>query len=324
MPSPATTSNTPPLTIALTGASGFVGAHVLEHLLRAGHPVRALVRKPADLSGQHANLTVVPGGLFDESALTELMTGAEAVVHLVGIIDEKPGKGQTFERIHIEGTERLLAAATAIGSKSPRARHVTRWVQMSALGARPNAPARYHQTKWQAEERVRASGLAWTIFRPSIIHGPEGAFLRMVRDFWTGLLPPVVPYFGAGLLGTGGAGRLQPIWVRDVAAAFTRCLVTPASVGKVYSLCGPEVYTWRSFYLAVKKHLPSARAKPIVPIPAWAAKLMAPLPGVPFNKDQVLMSQEDALCQDRDAEQDLGLSFTRFEQALSQYAGELA
>ena len=93
----------------------------------------------------------------------------EAVVHLVGIISEV---GQnTFENVHPRGTENIVAAA--------RAADVTRFIHMSALGTRPNAASRYHQSKWAAEEIVRRSGLAWTIFRPSIIYGPGDGFVNL-------------------------------------------------------------------------------------------------------------------------------------------------
>lgn len=302
------------LTVALTGSTGFVGRHVLPHLLQAGHQVRALVRDPSKLPAG-ANVTAVTGDLFDDAALRKLVEGADAVIHLVGIIMEKPSQGQTFDRIHRQGTQNLLAAA----SKS----RVRRWVQMSALGTREHGVSQYHRTKWQGEQAVRQSKFEWTIIRPSLIHGPDGEFMQMVKGFWTQPVPPFVPYFGAGALGTGGAGRLQPVWVEDVARCFVSALSKPESVGETYPLGGPDVYTWPGLYDTIRKHLPGARNKPIVAVPAWLAKIMSNMPGVPFNVDQVIMSQEDSVCDTGKVRAELGVEPAPFESTFASYAGQV-
>jgi NADH dehydrogenase len=310
------------LTVALTGATGFVGRHVLPQLLARGHRVRALVRDPRNprgLPATDARVELVPGDLFSDASLAELARGCDAVVHLVGIIAERPSHGQTFQRVHAEGTQRLVRAAQRAGVK--------RWVHMSALGARPNAASEYHRTKWTAEEAVRhsAPGIAWTIFRPSIIHGPDGEFMQLVRGFWTKLFPPFVPYFGAGFTGRGGAGRLQPVYVEDVARCFAEALTNPRAAGETYPIGGPDAYTWPELYDTVRRHLPpdEVRKKRIVAVPAWKAKLLAGLPGVPFNKDQVIMSQEDSVCPTAKVEEDFGFKLAPFEETLADYAAQI-
>ena len=144
--------------IAVTGATGFVGREVLKQARTAGFPVRAIVRERRAAEGVeqfHGNVIYRPSleGAFD---------GVKCVIHLVGIINEY--RENTFERVHTEATRNVLDAAKKAGVK--------RYIHMSALGARANARSRYHQTKWAAEELVRQSGLAWTIFRPSLIYGP--------------------------------------------------------------------------------------------------------------------------------------------------------
>lgn len=302
--------------VALTGATGFVGRHILPQLLSRGHRVRALVRDPEKLTLKDTKSRPVIGDLFDGDALDELVRGCDTVVHLVGIIMEKPARGQTFHRIHVEATRRLLAAAKRAG--------VTRWVHMSALGSRPGAVSSYHRTKWEAEEAVRASGLAWTIFRPSIIHGPDGEFMRMVKGFWTKRFPPFVPYFGAGVCGNRGAGRLQPVYVEDVATCFAEAVTNPRAAGETYPLGGPDVFTWPQLYAAVRNHLPSARKKRIAAVPAWYAGMIAGMPGVPFNKDQVIMSQEDSVCGIEKAREDFAIKMAPFEEALAGYASQIA
>lgn len=299
--------------VALTGASGFVGRHVLPRLLLEGVRVRALVRDPSRLATSDARLHAVKGGLFDPTALAELVDGADAVIHLVGIIMQMPRRGQTFDRVHRVGTENLLAAATKAGVK--------RWVHMSALGARPDAVSQYHLSKWAGEQAVRDSGLDYTIFRPSIIHGPDGEFMQMVKGFCCSRFPPFMPYFGAGMLGQGGAGMLQPVWVEDVARCFVDSLTNEQSINETYPIGGPEVYTWPQLYTTCHEHLPGARAhrKPKA-IPVWYAKLFARLPVAPFNTDQVIMSQEDSTCQIAKAQAHFGFNMAAFESTFAAYA----
>lgn len=305
-----------PRCVALTGSTGFVGRHVLAELLARGYAVRALARRREALPTGDARVTVVTGDLFDDAAPAELVRGADAVIHLVGIITERPTQGQTFERVHVEATRRLLAAATNSG-------RIGKWVQMSALGTRPDAVSTYHKTKWRAEELVRGSGIDYTIFRPSIIHGPDGEFMRMVKQFWTGMFPPFVPYFGRGATGKGGAGRLQPVHVDDVARCVVLALSTPAARNEVYPMGGPQVFTWPQLYEVVGRHLPEARNKRIRAVPVWFAKVLAGGPGVPFNVDQVIMSQEDSTCGTGKVINDFAIELQDFEETVKAYAGEI-
>ncbi len=173
----------PTMLVALTGATGFVGRYIVEHLLRRDHEVRALVREP-DGAGwlRDRGVGLVVGDLEDQAALRELTRGAGAVVHLVGIILEL-GR-QTYERVHVTGTRHLVNAAREAG--------VGRFVHMSALGARPDASATpYHRTKAAGEEVVRTSGLPHVILRPSLIAAPGnevlGTMVTMLR------MSPIMP-----------------------------------------------------------------------------------------------------------------------------------
>src|SRR5947207_9553861 len=143
--------------IFVTGGSGFVGSAVIERLLARDFGVHALVNRRLPLIDPRVR--TITGNLFDSDALERGMKGCHAVIHLVGIIQEKPGHGVTFERIHYQGTVSAVDSAKRAGVK--------RFLQMSALGVRPNAISEYHRSKFRAEQYLRASGLDWTIFRPS-------------------------------------------------------------------------------------------------------------------------------------------------------------
>src|SRR2546425_5562960 len=150
--------------VFVTGATGFVGRAVVQALRGEGYVVRCLVRRGSepDLRGVGA-IERVEGDVLAPQLLDEGMAGCGAVIHLVGIIREHIATNTTFYRVHVQGTVNVVAAAAAAG--------VRRYVHMSALGAREGARSRYHQTKWAAEEAVRACALPWTIFRPSVIYG---------------------------------------------------------------------------------------------------------------------------------------------------------
>src|SRR4051812_9852818 len=215
----------------VTGGSGFVGSAIIDELLARNYSVNALVNRAVPANAEAVRL--VQGDLFDDKALDEGMAGADAVIHLVGIIMERPRLGITFDRIHARGTRCVGGAARRNGVRG--------FIHMSALGARPNAASRYHRTKFEAEEYVRASGLDWTIFRPSLIHGPRGEFMRMEAKWVRRRSPPFLfmPYFGAGAFGQRGAGMLQPVYVGDVARAFVDALGNRRTIGNGYPLGGP-------------------------------------------------------------------------------------
>jgi uncharacterized protein YbjT (DUF2867 family) len=302
--------------VFVTGGSGFVGSAVLDELLSRGYQVKALVnRRKLDRS----DVQLIEGGLFNDKALDEGMRGCDAVIHLVGIIMQRPSKGITFERMHIQGTRHVVDAAKRNGVK--------RYVHMSALGTRRDAVSDYHRTKFRAEEYVRASALDWTIFRPSFIHGPRGEFMQMEAKWARRKAPPFLfmPYFGAGAFGRGGAGDLQPVYVDDVARAFVDALEKPNTIGEIYPLGGPDVVTWPRMHHIVSEAI-VGKKRWAVAIPAWYAKAIArvvPAPILPFNRDQVIMSQEENTCDLSKFVADFGWTPRPFAETVRGYATEL-
>lgn len=312
------------LTVAVTGATGFVGRHICRTLLEHGHAVRALVRDSKHAGHLPKSAQMVRGDIFDRDSLDRLVDKADACIHLVGIIMQRPRLDITFQRLHVEATTNIVAACEAAG--------VLRYVHMSALGARPDARANYHRTKFEAEQIVRKSRLPWTIFRPSLIHGPDGEFTEMVAKWVRGTAPPFlfIPYFGAGPLGRGPRRLIQPVFINDLAEAFARSIETERTVREVYPIGGPDRMTWPEMFLTFRDAISPGSKKPAMAIPAWKARAMATvavglsLDGLlPFNVDQVVMSQEDSICDTQRVMQHLGLAPTSFQSAVDQYASRL-
>ena len=267
--------------IFVTGATGFVGRTVIQALRAEGHVVRCLVRRGSeqDLHGFGAIERVEGDVLAGADALEADIAGCDTVIHLVGIIRESPGRGVTFERVHVQGTKSIVAAAGRVG--------VRRFLHMSALGTRPGARARYHQTKWAAEDAVRASGLAWTIFRPSVIYGLGDGFISLLAGMVRRL--PIVPVIG------DGNQRLQPVPVEHVAAGFARAVRLDASVKQTYTVTGPDVVTMRTLLETIGEALHRQVRTTRVPLKLMRpmARVLHRVPSFPVTPDQLLMLEED-------------------------------
>jgi NADH dehydrogenase len=288
-------------------------------LARSGDRVRR--RLPAEARDR---IETIEGTLFDRSALRRAAEGCHAAIHLVGIILQNPLTGQTFDRVHRKGTIRVIEALKSAG--------IRRCVHMSALGTRPGAEAKYHRTKHAAEQAVRESGLDWTILRPSLIHGPDGEFMRLIKVFVCDRLLPVIPYFG------DGERRLQPVSVKDVAWCFVESLTRADTIGQTVPLGGPVSYSWKELYRVCQRLIPGARRKRLVSTPVPLAKALpwAVMPALTaagvfssklrllrFNRDQVVMSQEDNVCDHTLAERAFGITMRVFEDELTEYADQI-
>jgi NADH dehydrogenase len=177
----------------------------------------------------------------------------------------------------------MLAASRKAG--------IRRYLQMSALGTRPDAVSRYHVSKFRAEELVRSSGLDATILRPSLIYGPKDAFITMLAGQLR--LAPIMPVIGSGTY------RLQPIHVDDVARCFALALEMPETVGQCYDLCGNTRLSYVELLDAVAFALgKSAPFKPHIPL--GLMRMLIPVlqrvPQFPITMDQLQMLIEENIC----------------------------
>jgi len=292
--------------IVITGGTGFVGEELIKQARAAGFPVRAIVREPraAQWLVDRYRVELFHGNVLFAPSLEGAMKDANCVIHLVGIIHEQ--QESTFERAHNQATKHVVDETKRAGVK--------RYLHMSALGTRENARSRYHQTKWAAEEYVRKSGLAWTIFRPSVIYGPKdksvNTLLKVIRR------SPFVPVLGPGIT------KIQPISVENVAKAFVAAIRNDNSIGKTYDLCGPEAFTWNELYDKLLRLLGSRKPKLHLPLPlarVQAALLEKILPEPPFTRDQLHMLQEDNVGDPQPATRDFLLEHETFADGIARY-----
>ena len=324
-----------PTRVAVTGATGFVGRHVIRALLEAGaEEVRALCRdaaKAAHALPQDDRVRTVRGDVFEKDAINELLRGADAVVHCIGIRRDAPGA--TFERMHPGATREAIEGCERAG--------VRRFIHISALGTRANAPSEYWRTKFMAEQMLRASDLQWTILRPSVIHGVDGEFMQMCRDWALGRAAPWVamPYFANVEIPTTFPPKpprfvsalVQPIAVEDVARAVVSCLEQPRTVEEVYPLGGPERLTWPELLRHVRDHVPMAdRRKRVAPMPvavgramAMAAKPLGLASLLPFCASDPVMAGEDNTCDLEKVRVHLGFVPGPFRAAVAGYADRI-
>jgi len=249
--------------ICVTGATGYVGSYVLRALLDHDHTPRCVVREsPSDLAVDDPAIECAQGDVTDRASLDEAVEGCDAIIHLVGIIEESPSRHVTFERIHVDGTRNVVRAAQEAG--------ITHFIHMSANGARPDDATPYQRTKWEAEQIVKdASFNHWTIFRPSLLFGaPDPNRPEFASELLDALIRPfpILPVFG------NGAYELQPVHVSNVAEAFVQSVTQKTAHQQTYVAAGPD----RLPYTEVLDRITRGAGldlKPKVHVPIFLARL---------------------------------------------------
>lgn len=258
-------------TILVTGASGFVGGHVLRRLAdRAELRLRGLVRhgRPAALPSP---VECAEGDLTQPETLPDALGGVELVVHAAAITaDVKEPYRDAYDQVNRVGTENLVAAAGKAG--------VERVVMMSGLGTRPAPQGTYMATRWGMEEALRHSGIPYVILQPSVLFGDGAPFVAALAGLARRL--PVLPLLG------GGQVRFQPLWLEDLLICIESCLSDQAPLGQALPLGGGEQLTFREVLSEISRALHVRRL--FVPLPlavarAQAALMTAVLPRPPLT-----------------------------------------
>ena len=242
--------------ITVFGGSGFIGRHLVRALARDGWRVRVATRRP-DLAfylqplGEVGQVHAVQANLRYPDSLAQALRGAVAAVNLVGIL--APSGAQTFDAVPAEGAGAVAQAAQAAG--------IPNFIHFSAIGADANSASAYARSKAAGEAAVLAAVPSAKILRPSVVFGPEDQFFNRFAAMAQKM--PALPLIG------GGATRLQPVYVGDVAETAARLLNGAGAAGAVYELGGPSIKTLREIFEFVLAT--THRARPLVALPFGVA-----------------------------------------------------
>jgi NADH dehydrogenase len=260
-----------PQRLVILGGTGFVGHALLPRLCRDGHQVLLLSRN----LGQHYDRLLPPGvilremDVYDPDALRDAFAGADAVINLVGILNESGDNGRGFKRAHVELTKLVVLACQLAGVK--------RLLQMSSLNA-GRGESHYLKSRGEAEAAVKASTLQWTIFEPSVIFGVGDVLFARFGQLLR--FAPVLPLARAN-------AKFAPVYVGDVVEAFRRCINDGRGIGETYELYGPDVFTLRQIVQMTARQLGLARL--VIPLPDLLGRLQGFafdfVPGKPFSSD---------------------------------------
>jgi uncharacterized protein YbjT (DUF2867 family) len=273
--------------ICILGGTGFVGRQLVRRLFERGHSIVIPTRRRM----RHRELLLLPlvelaqGDVHDAEFLQGVLNGADAVINLIGILNEPHFGDDGFRRVHTALASSLVKACAAGG---PR-----RILQMSAINAdSAAAPSRYLKTKGEAEDLVRSSGLDYTIFRASVIFGPHDSFINRFADLLR--VAPLLPMPRLGAL-------FAPVFVDDVVRAFEVALEDTRTHGRVFELCGPDVVTLRQILEYICATLGLRRA--VLELPDALGRIQAAMieylvPGKPFTLDNFRSLGAPSVCHD--------------------------
>jgi uncharacterized protein YbjT (DUF2867 family) len=271
--------------VGLIGGTGFIGSYLVDSLLGHGHEPALLVRPGSEGKVRHVDACrLVTGDVSEESSIDELLSQADAVIYNVGILREVPDAGITFDELQYRGAKRTMNAALRSG--------VARFLLMSANGAAPTGTD-YQQTKYRAEEALLASGLEYTIFRPSVVFGDPRGRDEIATRLCRQLIRPPLPaaWFHTGLWPSAQSVCLSPVHAADVADAFVAALEEPATRGVTLRLGGPETLSWKTLLARIAESV--GKRKLMLPMPitlmSGVAAIFDRWPWFPVTRDQLAM-----------------------------------
>ncbi len=260
--------------ILITGATGYIGRHLVARLVAQGEHPRCLVRDTKRAAGilPAAGVELVQGETTDPASLVAAVRGVDTIVHAAFLTaDRKQSPGNHYETTNVQGTANLIKAAQEGGVK--------RIIEISGLGTKPDKPGSYMQGRYLAEKMLKESGLDWTIIQPSVLFGKGAPFIKGLTDLIR--TTPVVPLIG------GGKTLFQPIYVEDVVTVIVKVLEDPArTTGKTYTVGGPQYYSFTQIIDALLHAMHMSRVKAYAPTPlvgVGAAVMEAVLPKPPLT-----------------------------------------
>lgn len=266
--------------VTVFGGTGFLGRRLVAALLSHGHRVRLVARRPRRARfdpDRERCLARLSADILDPPQVEKAVAGSAAVVNAVSLYEERGGLG--FRDIHVTAAGRLAAATRRAG--------VSRFLQLSGIGADPSSPSAYVRARARGEMAVREAFPEALLVRPSALFGRGDALLSALATL---ARLPVAPLFGRG------EARLQPLWVEDLAEALAMLATASAQPEPLYELGGAGIYRYRDLLEMVRTHLGRRGVSVPVPFPLWRgmAGVLHRLPGpTPLTRDQVWLMETD-------------------------------
>jgi uncharacterized protein YbjT (DUF2867 family) len=292
--------------ILITGATGYIGRHLVARLVALGERPRCLVRDidrakrllPAD------KVELVQGATTSPDTLGVAIQGVDTIVHAAFLTaDRKQSTGNAYEKTNVQGTANLIKVAKKAGVK--------RIIEIGGLGTKPDKPGSYMQGRYLAEKMLKESGLDWTIIQPSVLFGKNAPFIKGLVDLIR--TSPVVPLIG------GGKTMFQPIYVEDVVTVLIKVLQDPAgTTNRTYTIGGPAYYSFTQIIDVLLKTMHKQRIKVPAPTPlvgVGAAVMEAVLQKPPLTKAAMTLFSFDNITDLKSVERDFGftpMSFTTY------------
>ena len=296
--------------ILITGATGYIGRHLVQRLVSQGERPRCLVRDPQRAATllPADKVDLVQGDTTQPSLLKTAVQGIDTIVHAAFITaDHKALSGNFYEETNVHGTSNLIAAA--------KAADVQRIIEISGLGTKPDKPGTYMEGRYLAEKMLIDSGLDWTIIRPSVLFGKNAPFTKGLVDLLHSA--PIAPLIG------GGKTMFQPIYIEDVVTVILKVLEDPARTNKkIYTIGGPEYYSFSQVFDLLLKTMGKSRPKVYVPTPLvgiGAAVMEAVLPRPPLTKAAMGLFSFDNTTDLNSVERDFGFTPLSFKQYLQEH-----
>lgn len=269
--------------ILVTGGTGFVGQALIARLAQAGKPVRVLsAHSPKVPSALGETVEVVEGSIYNAESLYRAMIGVHTVFHLASA--QWWGRKRDLERIDLQGTQNIITAG--------RSARIGRLVVLSHLGAAPSSAFTLLRVKGQVEELVRASGLAYTIFRSGLVFGRGDTFINGIAQL---LRANPFVFFQPGR----GEGLLHPLYIDDLIEALVGSMEHLDTVDQTLSIGGPELMTFNEIVRTVMRVTKAPRL--IVPMPPWMLRVAAGLLGRIFPYFPLTLQWLDLLASNRTA-----------------------
>ena len=292
--------------ILITGATGYIGRHLVARLVAQGERPRCLVRDisrakrilPAD------KVELVEGATTSPDSLGAAVQGVDTIVHAAFLTaDRKQSTGNEYEKTNVQGTASLIKVAKKAGVK--------RIIEIGGLGTKPDKPGSYMQGRYLAEKMLKESGLDWTIIQPSVLFGKNAPFIKGLVDLIR--TSPVVPLIG------GGKTMFQPIYVEDVVTVLIKVLEDPTgTTNRTYTIGGPVYYSFTQIIDVLLKTMHKQRIKvpaPTTLVGVGAAVMEAILPKPPITKAAMTLFSFDNITDLKSVQRDFGftpISFTTY------------